>query len=538
MSRTLSHRFLQTEFLTRCRGLGVIILVCSREGEILEWPDAEGVVGRWFCTRIICDRIQETIQLWLRRTCFEQTELFEGCWLVPVVTHDEPGVDRLVVGMVLGQSALSCSWFERVCVESSLDLAIARGDLGSLARYQSTDIELLTQSLRWSCNDLEQIYLNHETMNQFSENLVRSYEESHLLFKLARQMNGFSSPSQAMESVSRQVKEVLPFGWIVVHFGHSDAVVSELRGVTFLSGDWPCDEGAFASNVSDLLNRCSVTDWSGLLAPNQDSFARLMGSEVVVDVIAHDSDVVGLVLAGGKAGPDHEVSSVEMQFLDAVADLLSVFHENMCRFEEQREMFLGTLGALTASIDAKDRYTRGHSDRVALMGASLARAAGMDDQVVERVRISGLVHDVGKIGIRESVLCKCGQLTVEEFKEIKKHPMIGYHILKDIPPMRDVLPGVLYHHERWDGGGYPEGLSGTKIPLFGRILAVADAFDAMSSDRSYRAALRRDRVLDEICQGAGSQFDPSLAELFVELDMTVYDRLLARHREVSDTMAA
>ena len=123
----------------------------------------------------------------------------------------------------------------------------------------------------------------------------------------------------------------------------------------------------------------------------------------------------------------------------------------------------------------------------------LARAIGIEEQEVERIRIAGLVHDVGKIGVPEAVLCKTGKLTDEEYEQIKLHPRIGYNILKGIPKMEDVLDGVLYHHERWDGRGYPDRLAGENIPLYGRILAVADTFDAMSSTRSYRQAMPRDQ---------------------------------------------
>lgn len=134
-------------------------------------------------------------------------------------------------------------------------------------------------------------------------------------------------------------------------------------------------------------------------------------------------------------------------------------------------------------------------------------------------------------------MVKRGRLTDEEFEHIKKHPTIGYNILKDIPPMHDVLPGVLYHHERWDGKGYPEGLSRTDIPLYGRLLALADTFDAMSSTRSYRPALPRHKVLEEIRRCAGTQFDPVLAELFVTLDLAEYDQMI-RHHQAREPFAA
>ena len=140
----------------------------------------------------------------------------------------------------------------------------------------------------------------------------------------------------------------------------------------------------------------------------------------------------------------------------------------------------------------------------------------MDAETVSRMQIAGIVHDVGKIGVPEAVLTKPGRLTPEEFDWIRKHPEIGYRILKDIPQLHDILPGVLYHHERWDGRGYPEGL--------------ADAFDAMSSTRTYRPILSRKAVVREIIECAGTQFDPRLAPVFVKLDFAEYDRLYAEHQ--------
>ena len=127
---------------------------------------------------------------------------------------------------------------------------------------------------------------------------------------------------------------------------------------------------------------------------------------------------------------------------------------------------------------------------------------------------------------------KPGKLTAEEFEQIKQHPLIGYEILKDIPPLSKMLPGVRNHHERWDGGGYPDGLAGEDIPLMARILAVADAFDAMSSTRSYRPALTREKVLEEIVDCGGAQFDPALSEIFVKLDLTKYYEMMEQHRAV------
>lgn len=159
-----------------------------------------------------------------------------------------------------------------------------------------------------------------------------------------------------------------------------------------------------------------------------------------------------------------------------------------------------------------------------MLTKQLGLAIGLNEKVVERMHIAGLVHDVGKIGVPENVLLKPGHLTDEEFAWIRKHPEMGYRILKDIPQLDDVLPGVLYHHERWDGKGYPHGLAAEQIPMVARLIALADTFDAMSSTRTYRPAISRDRVLDEILNCGGTQFDPDLVRPFVRLDFSEYDR--------------
>jgi HD-GYP domain-containing protein (c-di-GMP phosphodiesterase class II) len=237
----------------------------------------------------------------------------------------------------------------------------------------------------------------------------------------------------------------------------------------------------------------------------------------------------GAIVAADKFGHDTEISSADMKLLEAAGEHLSILLENAGLYENQHAMFIGTLRALVESIDAKDPYTSGHSERVAHLARQLASAAGHDDEVAERVWICGLVHDVGKIGVPEAVLCKPGRLTDGEFDLIRAHPEIGYRILKDIPQMSDVLPGVLSHHERWDGRGYPNGIAGEDLPLFGRLIGLADSFDAMSSTRTYRSAMPREKVLAEIINCAGTQFDPELAPIFAALDLTEYDEMVKRH---------
>ncbi|MCY0869570.1 MAG: HD domain-containing protein, partial [Firmicutes bacterium] len=174
---------------------------------------------------------------------------------------------------------------------------------------------------------------------------------------------------------------------------------------------------------------------------------------------------------------------------------------------------------LAAALDARDPYTAGHSVRVAHYAVQIARRAELADSVTADLRRSALLHDIGKIGVRDAVLLKDGKLTEDEFAQIKRHPELGEAILLQVQPqdaMAPLLPGVRSHHERWDGKGYPDGLEGERIPLFGRILAVADAFDAMTSDRPYRKGMPIGRARAILMEGAGSQWDAQFVNHFVD----------------------
>ena len=178
---------------------------------------------------------------------------------------------------------------------------------------------------------------------------------------------------------------------------------------------------------------------------------------------------------------------------------------------------LATIQALAAAVDAKDPYTQGHSQRVADYATSLARHVGASQAELELIHITGTLHDVGKIGVPDAILKKPGRLDDEERIVMETHPVLGEVIVRKAPQLAATLPGVRHHHERWDGKGYPDGLAGEAIPLMARYLALADTFDAMTSDRPYRKGLPLEVALAEIHKGAGTQFDPALAPAFIEL---------------------
>jgi putative nucleotidyltransferase with HDIG domain len=173
--------------------------------------------------------------------------------------------------------------------------------------------------------------------------------------------------------------------------------------------------------------------------------------------------------------------------------------------------------ALVSTVDARDHYTYGHSRKVNTYAVALAEAIGLSVEEVSRISAAALLHDIGKVGIPDRTLSKRGKLADEEWQAIQSHPRVGANIVGNVPSLVSCVSGVLYHHERWDGTGYPEGLKGEAIPLDARILAIADAYAAMVSSRPYRDAMCEDKALKRMQQGAGRQFDPKLVEVFVRV---------------------
>ncbi|HTW00765.1 MAG TPA: HD-GYP domain-containing protein [Streptosporangiaceae bacterium] len=187
----------------------------------------------------------------------------------------------------------------------------------------------------------------------------------------------------------------------------------------------------------------------------------------------------------------------------------------MGQFAEQQRAYAATMAALCQAVETKDFYTRGHSERVSRGSGMIARQIGMRADRAEAIKYAGMLHDVGKLGVPTKVLQKTGPLTEEEFAAIQLHPMRGLEIVREIGFLNEALAGIMHHHEKIDGTGYPMGFAGDEIPEFARIIAVADAFDSMTSTRSYRAARRMSEAIDELRKGAGTQFDPALVEAFI-----------------------
>lgn len=208
-------------------------------------------------------------------------------------------------------------------------------------------------------------------------------------------------------------------------------------------------------------------------------------------------------------------SSINNAHLDSLINMKK--EELDWTYKELKKRYLDTIEALRLTVDAKDIYTRGHSDRVAYYAMKLGRAFNLPEDQIELLRLAGIFHDIGKIGTADDILFKTDKLEYDEYEEIKKHPLKGAYILSAISMFQDVVPLVKYHHERIDGKGYPEGLKGDEIPFLARILSVADAFDAMTTDRKYRSKLNIEDAILQFKMNAGTQFDAEVVDMLIKI---------------------
>jgi HD-GYP domain-containing protein (c-di-GMP phosphodiesterase class II) len=235
-------------------------------------------------------------------------------------------------------------------------------------------------------------------------------------------------------------------------------------------------------------------------APNHETSRRIAA-------VAADTGPPTGWLVALNPGNGRPFTSADVDVLQPVASIVGTQRGNARLYVELRELLFGVVRALTSAIDAKDPYTSGHSERVARIAVRLGEALGMSSHQRGDLYLMGLLHDIGKIGVEDVVLKKPGRLTPEEYNQIQAHVRIGVRILADLKKLHHLLPGVAYHHEKLDGSGYPNGLVGDAIPLAARILAVADAFDAMSSTRPYRRRLTLAQIDEIFRRGSGSQWD-------------------------------
>lgn len=272
------------------------------------------------------------------------------------------------------------------------------------------------------------------------------------------------------------------------------------------------------------------------------------GDQVVEEIRKFNKELYILLLTGHKdlAPPLETIKKLDIQGYcekgDKFDQLLLLIESGIKSIKQMREIkrineelsdakdqlekaYLESIETLRYTVEAKDPYTRGHSDRVSEFSVLIGEKMGLSEEELKTLKIGGLFHDIGKIGIPDSILLKESKLSDDEYSEIKNHPSIGAHILSNATIFADIIPIVKHHHERFDGRGYPSNLAGENIPLFARIAAVADAFDAMSSRRTYRDSMDINVIVEEIKKNKGTQFDPKIADVFLGILENEFEKI-------------
>lgn len=424
---------------------------------------------------------------------------------------------------------MSDQTIDAATIEQTLQPCFFEGE--QQARFACTLLRRLhTQAIN-ACSD-------EIAINDFTTQLTIAYESAVMMSSVAESMSRIEEPEAFLHGAIEELFASLPFGWVALVRADVEDLARVCAPKVIMRHDPRRFDEAMVSQAA-LDTTALYADAIELqIEPCPAGLDETLGPELIVLPLKIDGSFSATLLLGARQGDEWAVSSYDTLPVRAIGASITAFLEIVLAYQRQEDSFVGTLGGLSKALDAKDTYTRGHSDRVAYLATELAKVTGLDDHQVRLVHIAGIVHDIGKIGVPEAVLKGDRKLTDEEFAQIKKHPSIGYEILKNIPMLRDALPGVLHHHERWDGTGYPSRITGEQTPAIARILALVDAFDAMSSNRSYQTGQKREEVLAEIRRCSGTHFDPELVNAFFALDLTEYDHMLeaeAKLRDASDT---
>ena len=346
-------------------------------------------------------------------------------------------------------------------------------------------------------------------MDELAEQLDATYEELNLLHEIARNLRVSLDPGElAQICIHRLHRAIDAEGCGVLLMRHGEP----MRLIT--DGQIPCDE----ITLLQLISGTSVAGQRRPIVRNHVDGTPLGDAcpqvrNLVAAAVLEGDATIGWIV-GCNSQERAEFGTVEASLLNSIALILSTHLYNVHLFLEQEELLVSFVRSLVSSLDAKDSYTAGHSERVAIVARRLAQQLGLSPQDQEAVYLSALLHDVGKMGIEDAILGKPGRLTEAEFRKLQLHPVIGHDILSELKNLRHILPGVRNHHENFDGTGYPDRLAGEQIPLMARILAVADAFDAMGSDRPYRGGMPLEQIERILTEGSGTQWDSRVVRAY------------------------
>ena len=362
----------------------------------------------------------------------------------------------------------------------------------------------------------------HE-LNSLASELTLRYEELNFLYKIGGKAEAVADFKNTLHYVMRKTGELLDSDYTLLLIPGKNICADSSSNNGTCSSD-PLKE-LVVSTSPELLQVFTreidyLTDHDcdqyPFLEPFSTEFKRFLTIPMTFD-----GKIEGIFLVA-KKNSNETFTISDKRLIAVVADMITIKIINAELFDDLNQFLLNLMKSFVRTIEEKDTYTHGHSERVNQNALKIGKAMGLNDQEMALLNFVSILHDIGKIGVPETILNKPGKLTKEEYDRIKEHTHKGYKILEPIKQLKDYLPSVLYHHERIDGKGYPEGLSGKEIPLFARIIAVADTFDAMTSDRAYRKAKRFEAVIKELLDVSGTQLDAEITRIFITKCLGIY----------------
>ncbi len=358
----------------------------------------------------------------------------------------------------------------------------------------------------------------YSSMDATSKTLERKIEQLMNINAVAKNIVSTVSPDMIFNNILQSLRSVAPeadrFAFLMFDreekclivksaIGHCANIIDQIRvlpgqGITGSS---------FTMKQSLIVHDVSLD--SRFLRFNLEN----VGSEMSLPLIVN-GDTLGIIdIVSSKK---HAFKSIEQDFMDTIVSFASVAIGNSLLFEDNKQAYFQTISCLAEALDARDSYTKGHSERVTRYALEIAGRMNIAGSDYEILKYASILHDIGKIGIVDDILHKKFKLTEEEYEVIKSHPSFGEKILKPVSFLKEIRQIVRHHHEKFDGTGYPEGLTGEKIPLLSRIISVADSFDAMTSSRPYRDTISFEDAVTELLQNRGTQFDPNIVDVFVD----------------------
>lgn len=362
----------------------------------------------------------------------------------------------------------------------------------------------------------ERLQARHRELETLSRQVDAAYRQIGLFHALAPRLQLTEGPDHLAEACLERLKPLVPAG---CHLICLDRPGSEPLLLT--AGHLPFEDTALLR----MLARFEDHDWSAPLIRNRTAESPLAADFPALQNFIAASIRTGDVCRGWIISCNERsgrgFGALEAKLLSSIATVLATHLSNIQLYWENDELLLGFVKSLVSMLDARDPYTRGHSERVALIARQLAEQLELPAEEVDLIYMSGLLHDIGKLGVDDRILRKEAPLTREEFRAVQNHPELGCEILRPLRNLKAVLPGVRSHHEMWNGAGYPEGLRGEAIPRIARIIAVADAFDAMTSDRPYRPGMSVETLEQIFREGSGAQWDPVVIEAYFARNLEI-----------------